>query len=125
MQYLQENRTWNNQEARPCETHKIITPPSRWRYRSFPSQGTLPSDRRSSNGWKNPFKSRSFPITRIWRRSHRPDYAKSRSEEHTSELQSLMRISYAVLCLKKKIQNKVNKQIIEYTTTKSAKNKKY
>src|SRR3546814_6837354 len=28
----------------------------------------------------------------------------SRSEEHTSELQSLMRISYAVLCLKKKKQ---------------------
>src|SRR3546814_7716232 len=28
---------------------------------------------------------------------------RARSEEHTSELQSLMRISYAVLCLKKKI----------------------
>src|SRR3546814_65242 len=28
--------------------------------------------------------------------------AQSRSEEHTSELQSLMRISYAVFCLKKK-----------------------
>src|SRR3546814_10031964 len=28
-----------------------------------------------------------------------------RSEEHTSELQSLMRISYAVFCLKKKTQN--------------------
>src|SRR3546814_7442558 len=28
-----------------------------------------------------------------------------RSEEHTSELQSLMRISYAVFCLKKKKQN--------------------
>src|SRR3546814_7378876 len=28
-----------------------------------------------------------------------------RSEEHTSELQSLMRISYAVFCLKKKIQH--------------------
>src|SRR3546814_5507369 len=28
-----------------------------------------------------------------------------RSEEHTSELQSLMRISYAVFCLKKKIHN--------------------
>src|SRR3546814_8156398 len=28
-----------------------------------------------------------------------------RSEEHTSELQSLMRISYAVFCLKKKISN--------------------
>src|SRR3546814_2973856 len=30
-----------------------------------------------------------------------------RSEEHTSELQSLMRISYAVFCLKKKNQTKV------------------
>src|SRR3546814_9243505 len=29
-----------------------------------------------------------------------------RSEEHTSELQSLMRISYAVFCLKKKIYNR-------------------
>src|SRR3546814_6432251 len=32
-----------------------------------------------------------------------------RSEEHTSELQSLMRISYAVFCLKKKIQTKTTK----------------
>src|SRR3546814_9518891 len=32
--------------------------------------------------------------------------AKVRSEEHTSELQSLMRISYAVFCLKKKNQHK-------------------
>src|SRR3546814_7977741 len=31
----------------------------------------------------------------------------SRSEEHTSELQSLMRISYAVFCLKKKKNNKI------------------
>src|SRR3546814_5664211 len=30
----------------------------------------------------------------------------SRSEEHTSELQSLMRISYAVFCLKKKKEKK-------------------
>src|SRR3546814_7187579 len=29
-------------------------------------------------------------------------YPQERSEEHTSELQSLMRISYAVFCLKKK-----------------------
>src|SRR3546814_10101310 len=36
--------------------------------------------------------------------AHRPqDHI--RSEEHTSELQSLMRISYAVFCLKKKNQN--------------------
>src|SRR3546814_4452003 len=32
-----------------------------------------------------------------------------RSEEHTSELQSLMRISYAVFCLKKKKNNNNNK----------------
>src|SRR3546814_4592605 len=31
-----------------------------------------------------------------------------RSEEHTSELQSLMRISYAVFCLKKKKHNRYN-----------------
>src|SRR3546814_3262862 len=31
-----------------------------------------------------------------------------RSEEHTSELQSLMRISYAVFCLKKKIKHPMN-----------------
>src|SRR3546814_8125112 len=38
---------------------------------------------------------------------HRPAWSKSqRSEEHTSELQSLMRISYAVFCLKKKKQTK-------------------
>src|SRR3546814_8118286 len=33
-----------------------------------------------------------------------------RSEEHTSELQSLMRISYAVFCLKKKIKKNKQKQ---------------
>src|SRR3546814_2823044 len=34
-----------------------------------------------------------------------PPYPPPRSEEHTSELQSLMRISYAVFCLKKKKNN--------------------
>src|SRR3546814_4970682 len=34
------------------------------------------------------------------------NYQLARSEEHTSELQSLMRISYAVFCLKKKKLNK-------------------
>src|SRR3546814_9493906 len=33
-----------------------------------------------------------------------------RSEEHTSELQSLMRISYAVFCLKKKKKKTTNKE---------------
>src|SRR3546814_985299 len=35
------------------------------------------------------------------------DSAGDRSEEHTSELQSLMRISYAVFCLTKKKQKKI------------------
>src|SRR3546814_3361776 len=38
------------------------------------------------------------------RASGRSPDLQGRSEEHTSELQSLMRISYAVFCLKKKIQ---------------------
>src|SRR3546814_4615918 len=37
-----------------------------------------------------------------------------RSEEHTSELQSLMRISYAVFCLKKKNQNR-QQEYLSYT----------
>src|SRR3546814_7763127 len=36
------------------------------------------------------------------------DLIKGRSEEHTSELQSLMRHSYAVFCLKKKKKNDVD-----------------
>src|SRR3546814_3611584 len=37
-----------------------------------------------------------------WNRISLVGNARERSEEHTSELQSLMRISYAVFCLKKK-----------------------
>src|SRR3546814_13922373 len=61
-----------------------------------------------------------FPYTTLFRSAARPAWqhaaasrrdvrqpdrcgaAAARSEEHTSELQSLMRISYAVFCLKKK-----------------------
>src|SRR3546814_1520820 len=47
------------------------------------------------------------------------DFGQFRSEEHTSELQSLMRISYAVFCLKKKItkQRKSRLVIILYKDT--------
>src|SRR3546814_3596292 len=44
-----------------------------------------------------------------------------RSEEHTSELQSLMRISYAVFCLKKK-KNNNNKKITTTTITPNSQN---
>src|SRR3546814_5676785 len=47
---------------------------------------------------------------RCWHRCPVPAGC-ARSEEHTSELQSLMRISYAVFCMKKKKQNKIS-----YTT---------
>src|SRR3546814_1441042 len=43
-----------------------------------------------------------------------------RSEEHTSELQSLMRISYAVFCLKKKKTEKNKTQLQSLTHTSSA-----
>src|SRR3546814_3477019 len=52
------------------------------------------------------------------------DVVPARSEEHTSELQSLMRISYAVFCLKKKNNNHQNREslhditIIQTTETK-------
>src|SRR3546814_2592156 len=41
----------------------------------------------------------------------------ARSEEHTSELQSLMRISYAVFCLKKTKQNQTYHAILHTKTT--------
>src|SRR3546814_9877345 len=41
-----------------------------------------------------------------WNEVSRDQLFKNRSEEHTSELQSLMRISYAVLCLKKNKKQK-------------------
>src|SRR3546814_10737044 len=43
-----------------------------------------------------------YPQWQALFREHQPPALVVRSEEHTSELQSLMRISYAVFCLKKK-----------------------
>src|SRR3546814_4496772 len=47
----------------------------------------------------------------------------ARSEEHTSELQSLMRISYAVLCLKKKLED--IDPVYYYTQTESDLDQQY
>src|SRR3546814_9584395 len=50
--------------------------------------------------------------TQVWpldcSHSDQKNATNRRSEEHTSELQSLMRISYAVFCLKKKKQDIIN-----------------
>src|SRR3546814_2720440 len=81
--------------------------------------GLLPSRslKRAENSLVASFWSTSKAVvsTRPWAVS-RPSEATSveRSEEHTSELQSLMRISYAVFCLKKK--NNIIQQT-QYTHT--------
>src|SRR3546814_1962244 len=58
-------------------------------------------------------------ITAMPKSQHASSSREYRSEEHTSELQSLMRISYAVFCLKKK---KPNDNM--YTDTKQEKQNK-
>src|SRR3546814_3677000 len=58
------------------------------------------------------------PPDRTWHDQHRAwpvGEQNERSEEHTSELQSLMRISYAVFCLKKKKEKKTTKNQDEYS----------
>src|SRR3546814_8611070 len=50
---------------------------------------------------------RSVEVLEARRLVVRAGGSRARSEEHTSELQSLMRISYAVFCLKKKTNSKL------------------
>src|SRR3546814_8385735 len=70
-------------------------PPARWTIRP---NWTPP--RKPESGSKV---SSSLPVpTRYLPSTVPPKHSKPRSEEHTSDLQSLMRLSYAVLCLKKK-----------------------
>src|SRR3546814_7600328 len=70
-------------------------------------------------GWVT-FHSRSRG--RLWTKGETSGHGLARSEEHTSELQSLMRISYAVFCLKKKKEhthNQPKRQATRDTTTKT------
>src|SRR3546814_4080521 len=55
-----------------------------------------------------PLHRRTFASSRS---SLKPIGSQPRSEEHTSELQSLMRISYAVFCLKKKKEKNISRII--------------
>src|SRR3546814_4955471 len=60
---------------------------------------------RASRGcpyWPYSSKARGRPLFAAVHQDGAGDRLSDRSEEHTSELQSLMRISYAVFCLKKK-----------------------
>src|SRR3546814_7586401 len=61
------------------------------------------ADQRGNGGDRD---KRDVDARRAADRRHRRLWAVHRSEEHTSELQSLMRISYAVFCLTKKTTDK-------------------
>src|SRR3546814_1714096 len=72
------------------------------------SQRRMEADEPCGSGNKHGHSSSSL-LLRLDQSCQRRRSGGNRSEEHTSELQSLMRISYAVFCLKKKI-NHNNKQ---------------
>src|SRR3546814_7089361 len=63
---------------------------------AYPTSGPPRACREALNG------AAATPAARPVRAGTRSPPGSARSEEHTSELQSLMRISYAVFCLKKK-----------------------
>src|SRR3546814_7803341 len=67
--------------------------------RHWRAAARLSADHRQDSGVVNRKKGR----LNFRRRALSPCPKERRSEEHTSELQSLMRISYAVFCLKKKM----------------------
>src|SRR3546814_2169990 len=73
----------------------------------------LARDRRRQSRWPRPAGPRLLLPHR--RQIEGPAHAvRHRSEEHTSELQSLMRISYAVFCLKKKEKTIITKAHLEF-----------
>src|SRR3546814_1131018 len=68
------------------------------------------------------------PLPRVRRASYWIWWAWARSEEHTSELQSLMRTSYAVFCLKQKIKTEdthAHSTYIMHSTTSSHESQLY
>src|SRR3546814_2090106 len=65
--------------------------------------GNFDLRRKNQRPGRNPKTGEEIPISARTVVTFRP--GQKRSEEHTSELQSLMRISYAVFCLQKKKHN--------------------
>src|SRR3546814_8017916 len=84
--------------------------------RSRPACGSWPATRGTANSWIDVARPYSLTCEK---------WATWRSEEHTSELQSLMRISYAVLCLKKNTNKRDNHthKDKKYTTNKATQTK--
>src|SRR3546814_9439814 len=81
-------------------------------FRSLPGPPIARFNRRLASLVNHQFR---YVLTREQRAQRHQGVFEDRSEEHTSELQSLMRISYAVLCLKKKKEH--------YSTTTSYKSR--
>src|SRR3546814_2737866 len=80
----------------------------------FRSNGYRNDRCKSINPWTSGRRFSAFLRLRADRLTSRSRTKVPRSEEHTSELQSLMRISYAVFCLK---QKKINKHYTKSTIT--------
>src|SRR3546814_2670701 len=102
---LEQQRPRRGEQQRPLERRGMIAPEDRGRGFAAPV------------GEADPFGRAALDLHR--RRAERANQVAqrprklvgdARSEEHTSELQSLMRISYAVFCLKKKKIHTNNKQ---------------
>src|SRR3546814_2876632 len=90
----------NHRQARHTRQRTQVRPA-----RPYPARHRgLPAKRQVKAGWPRP--GRGLNLDQV-----------ARSEEHTSELQSLMRISYAVFCLKKKnINTYISSDIKKYTS---------
>src|SRR3546814_3014837 len=80
--------------------------PRRWRFVACTSLRTVHRHAARPCLWS--FHATPHARGRLLRQGRSRLVVGGRSEEHTSELQSLMRISYAVFCLKKKKKKKVN-----------------
>src|SRR3546814_6839769 len=82
-------------------------------FRSVLAQRTPPQER---DALRTELLAQPEPQRDAWLRV-RLQFRAQRSEEHTSELQSLMRISYAVFCLKKKNKQDTLRKNKQATTT--------
>src|SRR3546814_2033002 len=102
LRHAQGERDWSPKRAPPPRARPSRPPPRR---RNSPGRATVRATAR------RPSRSAESPAAR-----RRPRRTRPRSEEHTSELQSLMRISYAVFCLKKKNTKQKRKHSTNQTT---------
>src|SRR3546814_6031661 len=76
-----------------------------WGFR-FTDENFAPARAALTGDWSEDWAAIACPILLLHGRKSWAVSTSERSEEHTSELQSLMRISYAVCCLKKKRKKK-------------------